>query len=107
MVDGHISEAADVVLGVSQGTVLGPVFFLIFINDIASNIKSHIHLFADDCLLYTPVYEGNLSTYIQALQKDHNTPNRSNHKHIWVLKFKTLWICHHIIRALLLGQIDC
>ena len=33
-------------------TVMGPLLFLIFINDIANNIQSKIRLFADDCLPY-------------------------------------------------------
>jgi len=34
-----------------QGTVLEPLLFLLYINDITRNVKSSIHLFANDCIL--------------------------------------------------------
>ena len=40
------------VSGVPQGTVLGPVMFLLYINNINNNISSSLRLFADDCVIY-------------------------------------------------------
>ena len=55
VVDGEKSDPGKVTSGVPQGSVLGPVLFLIFVNDIVSDIDSSIRLFADDCLLYRTV----------------------------------------------------
>ena len=54
LVDGAISKPCKVLSGVPQGTVLGPLFFLIYINDIQDNLSpgTILRLFADDNLLY-------------------------------------------------------
>ena len=53
VLDGVRSDTAEVLLGVPQGTVLGPLLFLYFINDLPEFIKSsQAKLFADDSLLF-------------------------------------------------------
>ena len=49
---GKRSNPAQVAYGVPQGTVLGPLLFLLYVNDLPNNLKSSIRLFADDALLY-------------------------------------------------------
>ena len=53
-VDGFISNKLSVLSGVPQGSVLGPLLFICYINDIATVISSdsEINMFADDITLY-------------------------------------------------------
>ena len=56
-------------MGVPQGTVLGPVLFLLHINDITENVSSETLLFADDCVCYREIKDIN---DCEILQRDIN-----------------------------------
>ena len=45
--------------GVPQGTVLGPIPFLLHTNDLPSIVSSKVRLFADDCLIYRQIKSNN------------------------------------------------
>ena len=49
---GAHSDWTNIRTGVPQGSILGPLLFLVFINDIVNDIGSNIRLFADDTSLY-------------------------------------------------------
>ena len=53
--NGQCSSWAPVLAGVLQGSVLGPVFFLIYIKDITKDISSINKLFADDTSIFSIV----------------------------------------------------
>ena len=52
VVNGTCSSQAMVKSGVPQGTVIGPLMFLLYINDIGNKMNSNLRLFADDSILY-------------------------------------------------------
>ncbi len=54
--DGYQSSFMSVNKGVSQGSILGPLLFTIFINELGANVRNcTIHLYADDAIIYTTV----------------------------------------------------
>ena len=52
LLNGKNSEWVDILAGVPQGSVLGPLFFLVYINDIVEYVGCEIKLFADDTSLF-------------------------------------------------------
>ena len=59
VLNGQISSWADVNAGVRQGSILGPLLFLIYINDLADGLSSNAKLFADDTSLFSVVHNAN------------------------------------------------
>jgi hypothetical protein len=55
MCNGFRSKEITVSSGVPQGSVLGPLFFIMFINDISVNIESNILMYADDLKVYRKI----------------------------------------------------
>ena len=61
VLNGSCSSYSVVKYGVPQGSVLGPLLFLIYINDLERNIKSNIKFFADDTMLFSIVKDPTIS----------------------------------------------
>jgi len=90
VLNGHISHSVPVTSGVPQGSVLGPVLFTMFVNDIPSIVLSPVYLFADDTKVFRVIR--NREDYL-ALQNDLNL--LYNWPLTWQLTFNILK-CKHL-----------
>ena len=59
VLNGQSSSWGDISAGVPQGSILGPLFFLVYINDLTADLKCNVKLFADDTSLFTVVEDSN------------------------------------------------
>ena len=88
VIDNISSDSVPVVFGVPQGTVLGPVLFIIYMNDVIENIKhSKIRLFADD-ILYKEI-----TTVKDTQQLQEDLESLQLWEGMWLLKF-SIPKCH-------------
>ena len=56
IVNGCSSNPTNVMSGVPQGTVVAPLLFLCYINDLPENVSSKVRLYADDVLIYNTIH---------------------------------------------------
>ena len=66
VIPGIHFDWSPVTSGVPQGTILGPILFLIYVNDIQEVVKSTIKLFADDTKIYRELTNPNDITILQS-----------------------------------------
>ena len=83
VIDGKHSTELPVNAGVPQGSRLGPLLFLVYINDIVVNLESKPYIFADDCTLIATASSTFETTNI--LSRD--LTKISNWAHIWKINF--------------------
>ena len=83
LLNDQTSEWLPVKAGVPQGSILGPLLFLIYINDLSENIESTVKLFADDTSLFSVVHNNNTSA--EVLNRDLQGTFEWAHK--WKMSF--------------------
>jgi hypothetical protein len=81
-IEGDYSDWADVTSGVPQGSVLGPILFIIYINDLDSNLISKVDKFADDSKLGKSLSS---QDDVECLRKD--LTNLEKWSNDWQMKF--------------------
>ena len=83
VLNGQASSWADVKAGVPQGSRLGPLFFLIYTNDLSENLKSTVKLFEDDTSIFHFVKDPNTSAEIL----NHDLTGISEWAYKWKMSF--------------------
>ena len=96
VVNGSKSAPSPVISGIPQGTVLGPVLFVVYINDLLDKISSDGLMFADDTKIYRKI-----TTREDALQLQSDIDKLEEWSKIWQLHFN-----HDKCHVLTLGKFD-
>ena len=83
VLNGQTSSWLNVTAGVPQGSVLGPLLFLVYINDLPDEITSSCKIFADDTSLFSKIENKSYSNF--QLNKDLETISK------WAFQWKMLF----------------
>ena len=83
VLNGQCSNWGDISAGVPQGSILGPLFFLVYTNDLTADLKCNVKCFADDTSLFTTVQDSNTA----ANDMNHDLELISKWSHDWKMSF--------------------
>ena len=82
IVNGTESSSARVTSGIPQGSVLGPILFVLYINDLPDGIKTNVMMFADDTKVYNDTTVENGKTDLK-----HDLKELEDWSRKWLLEF--------------------
>ena len=96
VMDGSKSKWYHLTAGVPQGSILGPLLFLIYTNDLVDNLECDIHLYADDAVLMTH-YKENKEESFQKMNRDLQRLNEWATK--WFMSFNPTKTKYMVVTA--------
>ena len=82
VVNGASSSWTKVLSGIPQGSILGPILFIIFVNDLPEAVGNVCKLFADDCKLYS-----NIKSPVDQMELQEDIDRLCKWSETWLLKF--------------------
>ena len=85
MLNGQVSDWSDVGAGVPQGSILGPLLFLIYIKDLSEELSSNPELFADYTSSFSVIHDSNTS----ALELNSDLVKTKRWAFQWRMSFNT------------------
>ena len=84
VVDGEQSPYLPVLSGVPQSSVVGPIMFLVYINDLPEYVQSNVHLLVDDVIMYLAIHSED-----QCAQLQSDLDNLQSWEKDWLMEFSS------------------